>query len=90
MSESGINNYICSTTRWSRTGSAPFLLFHVDFFWRTRAVVVGHLGVGGKVTAAGFPGPRGGPGFRRAGVVGRSCPIDVREETDERLRDQPV
>ena len=39
------------------------------------------------MTAAGFPGPRGGPGFRRAGDVGGSCWVDVREETDERLRD---
>ena len=49
-------------------GRRPFRFF-MSIFWRTRAVVVVHPGVGGKVTAAGFPDPRGGPGFRRAGDV---------------------
>ena len=50
-------------------------------------MVVGHLGVGGKVTAAGFPGPRGGQGFRRAEAGFESSPVDVRVETEGRLRE---
>ena len=67
-------------------GRRPFA-FSCRFFWRTRAEVVGRLGVGGKVTAAGFPGPRGGPVFRRAEAGIESSPVDVRAKTEERLRD---
>ena len=80
MSESNIDE--CNTVALVTYRVGALFSFCFDFFQRTRAAVDVDLDIGGKVTAAGFPDPRGGHGSGAPAARTFSCLVDVRAMTD--------